>query len=457
MHKHSRTYYDITTDFLPSGKRIAVNQGGTRSGKTYSILQFLIETAIRSHIAGMQGRIVTICRKTLPALKATAMRDFIQILESINMYSEQMHNKSVGEYHLHETTFEFISLDQPQKVRGRKRDILFINEANELTYEDFRQLLLRTTDKVILDYNPSDEYHWIYDNVCTREDACFYRTTYRDNPYLNNIQIQEIERLQQEDINYWKIYGLGERGVSGATIYTNWEETGKNWIPTGKNWDKLGANWGKLGTNWVQTGNDWARTGKNWGGTGEDWNETGSELGKTGSNWKATGQDWAGTGSIEVQGETAYGLDFGFNNPTALVKCVRTDTGLYVEQLLYQSHLTNNDLIQALKSLVSTRNIIYCDSAEPDRIAELSRAGFNVKPAKKEVKVGIDKCKSVRIYAHGTELVKEIRNYKWKVDTNDKPIDEPVKVNDHLMDAMRYGAYNLIAERSIKAPKTTLI
>lgn len=387
MHKHSRTYYDITTDFLPSGKRIAVNQGGTRSGKTYSILQFLIETAIRSHIAGMQGRIVTICRKTLPALKATAMRDFIQILESIDMYSEQMHNKSVGEYHLHETTFEFISLDQPQKVRGRKRDILFINEANELTYEDFRQLLLRTTDKVILDYNPSDEYHWIYDNVCTREDVAFYRTTYRDNPYLNRTQIQEIERLQQEDLNYWKIYGLGERGVSGSTIYTNWEEADKK----------------------------------------------------------------------DVQGETAYGLDFGFNNPTALVKCVRTDAGMYVEQLLYQSHLTNNDLIQALKSLVSTRSIIYCDSAEPDRIAELSRAGFNVRPAKKEVKVGIDKCKSVRIYAHGIELIKEIRNYKWKVDTNEQPIDEPVKVNDHLIDAMRYGAYNLIAERSIKAPKTTLI
>ena len=387
MHKHSRTYYDITTDFLPSGKRIAVNQGGTRSGKTYSILQFLIETAIRSHIAKMQGRIVTICRKTLPALKATAMRDFIQILESINMYSEQMHNKSVGEYHLHETTFEFISLDQPQKVRGRKRDVLFINEANELTYEDWRQLLLRTTDKILIDYNPSDEYHWIYDNVCTREDAKFYRTTYRDNPYLNTTQIQEIERLQQEDLNYWKIYGLGERGVSGATIYTNWEETDKK----------------------------------------------------------------------DVQGETAYGLDFGFNNPTALVKCVRTDAGMYAEQLLYQSHLTNNDLIQALKGLVSTRNIIYCDSAEPDRIAELSRAGFNVRPAKKEVKVGIDKCKSVRIYAHGHELVKEIRNYKWKIDTNEKAIDEPVKVNDHLMDAMRYGAYNLIAERNIKAPKTTLI
>lgn len=387
MHKHSRTYYDITSDFLPSGKRIAVNQGGTRSGKTYSILQFLIETAIRSHIAGMQGRIVTICRKTLPALKATAMRDFIHILESINMYSETMHNKSVGEYHLHETTFEFISLDQPQKVRGRKRDILFINEANELTYEDFRQLLLRTTDKVIIDYNPSDEYHWIYDNVCTREDAAFYRTTYRDNPYLNQTQIQEIERLQLEDLNYWKIYGLGERGVSGATIYTNWEETD----------------------------------------------------------------------IIDAQGEVAYGLDFGFNNPTALVKCVRTDAGLYVQQLLYQSHLTNNDLIAALKQHINSRNIIYCDSAEPDRIAELSRAGFNVRPAKKEVKVGIDKCKSVRIYAHGHELVKEIRNYKWKVDTNENPIDEPVKINDHALDAMRYGAYHLIAERNIKAPKTTLI
>lgn len=382
-----RTYYDIVNEFLPSTKRIAVMQGGTRSGKTYSILQFLIETAIRSHIAGMQGRTITICRKTLPSLKATAMRDFIQILESIGMYSEQMHNKSVGEYHLHESVFEFISLDQPQKVRGRKRDILFINEANELTYEDWRQLLLRTTDRIFLDFNPSDEYHWLYDNVSTRNDANLYITTYKDNPFLNEVQIQEIERLASEDKNYWNIYGLGQRGVSGSTIYTNFEQCER----------------------------------------------------------------------IDANGDTAYGLDFGFNNPTALVKCVRIDSGMYVEQVIYQSHLTNNDLIQLMRDRVPMRASVYCDSAEPDRIAELKRAGFNVHPAKKEVKIGIDKCKSLRLYVHGHELVKEIRNYKWKVDATDKPIDEPVKVNDHLMDAMRYGAYHIIADKRIKSPRTQLI
>ena len=93
------------------------------------------------------------------------MRDFIEILRSHNMYSEEYHNKSNSEYHLNGNLVEFISLDQPQKVRGRKRNLLFINEANELDFEDWQQLVFRTEDKIILDYNPSDEYHWIYDKV----------------------------------------------------------------------------------------------------------------------------------------------------------------------------------------------------------------------------------------------------------------------------------------------------
>ena len=91
---------------------------------------------------------------------------------------------------------EFISLDQPVKVRGRKRHLLFINEANELFWEDWQQLLFRTSDKIILDYNPSEEYHWIYDKIIPREDANFLKTTYKDNPFLEQSLIDEIERLK---------------------------------------------------------------------------------------------------------------------------------------------------------------------------------------------------------------------------------------------------------------------
>ena len=200
---------------LRSKEKIIVQQGGTRSGKTYNILLFLIfEYCLKN-----TGKTITISRKTFPSVRATVMRDFIAILKQYNLYTEEQHNKSSSEYNLNDNLVEFISVDQPQKIRGRKRDFLFINEANELDYEDWQQLIFRTTEKIILDYNPSDEYHWIYDRVLNRDDVEFYKTTYLDNPFLNQGIIKEIERLKETDEQYWQIYGLGEKGISKATIF----------------------------------------------------------------------------------------------------------------------------------------------------------------------------------------------------------------------------------------------
>ena len=149
------------------------------------------------------------------------MRDMIEILEKEGYYNVEDHNKSDQTYNLFGNTVEFISLDQPQKVRGRKRNILFINEANEIDFESWTQLSLRTTDKIIIDYNPSDEFHWIYEKVMTRDDAEFFRSTYMDNPFLPDSTIQEIERLKDADENYWRVYGLGERGKSRSLVFDN--------------------------------------------------------------------------------------------------------------------------------------------------------------------------------------------------------------------------------------------
>jgi len=212
----AKTYYDVRgTD-----KRIQVHQGGTRSGKTYSILLSLIELAYRNRNA---GAVITICRKTFPALRATAMRDFFEVLQNEQLYNPDDHNKSEGTYKLYGNLFEFVSVDQPQKIRGRKRNVLFINEANECTFEDWRQLILRTTGKIIVDFNPSDEYHWLYESVITRDDAAFFKTTYLDNPFLETEVVEEIERLKDADENYWRVYGLGERGVSRSTIFTHYK------------------------------------------------------------------------------------------------------------------------------------------------------------------------------------------------------------------------------------------
>ena len=192
-----------------SDKRIIIEQGGTRSGKTYNILMWIIF----NYCAKNKGKVITICRKTYPALRATAMRDFFEILKSNDLYDESLHNKSSSEFKFKGNTIEFISLDKPTKIRGRKRDLLYINEANEITFEDWQQLIFRTTGRIIIDYNPSD------DKIKPRDDVDFFVTTYKNNPFLSEDIISEIERLKDIDPNYWKVYGLGEVGASQSIIF----------------------------------------------------------------------------------------------------------------------------------------------------------------------------------------------------------------------------------------------
>ena len=220
-----------------SDKKIIINQGGTRSGKTYNILLFIIfYYCLRNN-----KKIITICRKTFPALRATVLRDFLSILRKYDLYKEDKHNKSSSEYSLFGNLIEFISLDQPVKVRGRKRNLLFINEANELYFEDWQQLLFRTSEKIILDYNPSEEYHWIYDKIIPREDASFLKTNYLDNPFLEKTLVDEIERLKYTDEQYWQIYGLGEKGISKAIIFNYYEY---NILPSQAEFIAMGMDFG---------------------------------------------------------------------------------------------------------------------------------------------------------------------------------------------------------------------
>ena len=199
-----------------SSTRITCLQAGTRSSKTYSLCQLFIVKALRE-----TGKVFTICRKTLPALKGTAYRDVLELLKELGLYSEEYHNKSELSYSLNGNLIEFISVDQPQKIRGRKRNYLWLNEANEFTYEDYQQLILRTTDKVYLDYNPSDPYSWIYEKVITRDDCTFFKSTYKANPFLDKDTIAEIERLKDLDPDYWQVYGLGEIGSVQTMIFRN--------------------------------------------------------------------------------------------------------------------------------------------------------------------------------------------------------------------------------------------
>ncbi len=199
-------------------KRFVVNQGGTGSSKSYSLAQLFI---IKSF--NVTGKVFSVVRKSMPSLRATAMRDFFSILENKGLYNENNHKKTENIYVLNGNEIEFFGLDEPQKVRSRRRDYLWINEANELNQEAFRQLNMRTNKQVFLDFNPSDEFHWIYDDILTRPDCKLIVSTYKDNPFLPKAVVKEIERFKELDPNYWNIYGLGQRGASEVRIYNNWD------------------------------------------------------------------------------------------------------------------------------------------------------------------------------------------------------------------------------------------
>jgi len=362
---------------LNSKKKIIVEQGGTRSGKTFNILLYLIF----NYCLRQSNKTITIARKTFPSVRATVMRDFIGIIKQHNFYREELHNKSSSEYILNNNLVEFISVDQPQKIRGRKRDLLFINEANELEYEDWQQLIFRTTDKIILDYNPSDEYHWIYDKVLTREDVEFYKTTYNDNPFLDKSIVKEIERLKETDEQYWQIYGLGEKGTSKATIF-NYHECDK--IPGDAEFISFGADAGY--TNDPSTLVSVYKKDHNL--------YIQEHLYRTMMTTKDLSDHFKLVG---VGRNTIY---FDAAEPRLIAELRRMGHNV-------QPSLKGRDSVNAGIDLLKRFKIHLTSDSD--------------------------------------NLIMEFRNYKWLEDRSGKLTNKPVQKNDHLIDAARYATYSILS------------
>lgn len=371
-HEIDEPVYDIEVEEFHNYFVTEDNIISHNSGKTYNILIWFIVKLLQE-----RGKTLTIVRQSLPSIKGSVLRDFIDILNKLNIYSESNHNKTEQIYSLNGNTIEFVSADEQQKIRGRRRTYLFCNEANELHYEAWMQLIMRTEGKIVIDYNPSDVSSWIYDDVIPRDDADFYITTFKDNPFLAPELVNELERLKDADENYWRIYGLGERGLSQDLIYTHYRTTPS--IP------------------------------------------------------------------VDEEGEVVYGLDFGYNVPTAMVKVLFKDGVAYVKEMLYETRLTTNDLVDRLKALgLNGYDEIFCDAAEPKTIQELWKSGLNVKHANKDVTEGIRCVKGTPlvIQEDSVNLLKEFKNYRWKTDRNGNKLDQPVKFSDHASDALRYAIYS---------------
>ena len=210
-----------------SKKRLNIFQGGTRSGKSWSLMQYCLYlmTTEKDPI------VISIVRKTLPALKRSVLRDFLHISRQLGIYWSGVHNKSDNTFEYNGHTLEMFSTDDAQKIRGSSRDILWINEGNELFQEDYQQLAMRTRKQIYIDFNPSDPIHFIYD-LAERDDSELFLSTYKDNKFLPKELVDEIERIRERDPDYWRVYGEGKRAVfSDRQIFRNWEYIPKSEFP----------------------------------------------------------------------------------------------------------------------------------------------------------------------------------------------------------------------------------
>jgi phage terminase large subunit len=364
--------FEKNYDAIAGDKRFIINEGGSRSSKTYSLCQLMIIYCLQNN-----NKVVSVIRKTFPALRATVLRDFIEILKDIGLYKQEMHNKSEHIYTFgNGSMVEFFSVDDEQKIRGRKRDIAWCNEANELYFDDFTQLNMRTESKLIFDYNPSDSASWLYE--LPAEDSVKIKSTYKDNPFLPESIKAQIEDLARTDEALYQIYALGEKAISKSNIYSQWSFVAHR-----------PAKFVKY----------------------------------------------------------VYGLDFGYNHPSALMRVYYCDNDIYIEPVIYESYLTTTMLIEKLATLNIEQTVtILADYSRPEIIQEMNIAGYDVQNANKVVKKGIDNLKTFGVICQDDKAIRrEYENYKWK-KIGDFITDEPVKLFDDAMDAIRYATTHIRQE-----------
>lgn len=386
--KFTKVFQKIANGF--KGNRFIIQQGGSSSSKTYSTLQFLVVWALRSE----KTKLVSIVAESIPHLKRGSYRDFLKIIMEAGLYRDEDHNRSDFTYKLKNFHFEFFSADNDAKLRGARRDVLYINECNNVTYDAFTQLEIRTRDKIFLDYNPTSLF-WANKKVMQPPNKySFIKSTYKDNidhitnePLLEQSIIDAIEsrkpvydedgNLVSGDEQFWKVYGLGETGQLEGVIFSNWDTVDS--IPSDGKW-------------------------------------------------------------------TAYGLDFGFtNDPTAIVKVVYQGGELWVEELCFEPGLTNPDIVNKLKSFgIGPLDDIIADSAEPKSIAEIRRGGYRalrgVKKGPDSINNGIDILKRYKINIHkkSINLIEEFSNYQWMKTKDGEYLNKPNDNYNHGIDALRY-------------------
>ena len=363
-----------------------VIQGGASAGKTFAIITLLI-----SYCQSYPDSLVTVVGLSYPHLEAGSIRDFTKIMKEVNIWNPDLWNKSAKIYSfLNGSLLEFKSIDR-MSARGPRRDVLFVNEANGISFETFQELATRTKDFCIIDFNPSAKF-WAHEKLCEGlpSDTTHIILTYKDNEALTAREVYNIEshkpKKGEEPSNWWVVYGLGQIGTLEGNVYSGWELSDNETI----------VSHGKL---------------------------------------------------------VRYGLDFGFSNDeTAMVAVYEMPDGkLGLVEKLYRKGLLGSQYGDILRrNEVDPNVLIVADAARPEIIAEIQKDGFRCIGADKNagsVLRGIDRVAQKQIVYSGDNLKREYLSYAWRKKRSGEVLDEPEDGNDHLMDALRYAIDDLSRKR----------
>jgi len=368
--------------------------GGTRSGKTYSILQTFILALIEEVNLQKAATVNSVVSESMPHLQRGAIRDFKAIMEAEGIWEEARWNETMHTYTFgNNSILEFFSVDNAGKVHGSARDRLFINEAQNIPYEIARQLFVRTRGQIVCDYNPTHSF-WLNEIIEARPNCITLHSTYKDNEFLTQEQVAEIE-ANRNDRNWWKVYGKGEIGTLDGLIY-QFELVDS--LPAVTEMDHL----------------------------------------------------------VEIQG-LDFGFTNDSTARVQVVADPRKKI-LWVRQRCYRTHMLNRHIIEDLEQDgVSRRTEIYADCAEPKSIAEIKEAGYNVIPCDKDAPVKSDKLKfqlqwmqgwTLNVTKDSIDLIKELRNYTWDKDRDGNPLNQPIDKWNHLLDALRYALWTRFAQKA---------